>query len=119
MQCEAKITLYTILLYHQQVSNAQSDLIEKCLHSIMLLCLIRNLYQIRSIRGALIFCFHFKKTAAESYRLLGEAYSEHVPSQKTCERWFQRFKIGFRCCRQGTRKTTQKVQRRGIASIAG
>jgi len=34
-----------------------------------------------------------KKTAVESYRLLGEAYSEHAPSQKTCERWFQRFKI--------------------------
>ena len=44
-------------------------------------------------RTALIFCFHFKKTAAESYRLLGEAYSEHAPSQKTNERWFQRFKI--------------------------
>ena len=29
-----------ILLYHQQVSNAQSDLIEKCLRSIVLLCLI-------------------------------------------------------------------------------
>ena len=55
------------------------------------------MYQIRSIRG-LIFCFHLKKTAAESYRLLGEAYSEHAPKivyvQKTCERWFQRFKIG-------------------------
>jgi len=35
-----------------------------------------------------------KKTAAESYRLLGEAYDEHAPSQKMCERWFQRFKIG-------------------------
>jgi len=35
-----------------------------------------------------------KKTAAESYRLLGEAYGEHAPSQKTCEQWFQRFKIG-------------------------
>jgi len=35
-----------------------------------------------------------KKTAAESYRLLGEAYDEHAPSQKTCKRWFQRFKIG-------------------------
>lgn len=45
-------------------------------------------------RTALIFCFHLKKTAAESYRLLGEAYGEHAPSQKTCERWFQRFKIG-------------------------
>jgi len=45
-------------------------------------------------RTALIFCFHLKKTAAESYRLLGEAYSKRAPSQKTCERWFQRFKIG-------------------------
>jgi len=45
-------------------------------------------------RTALIFCFHLKKIAAESYRLLGEAYSEHAASQKTCERWFQRFKIG-------------------------
>jgi len=45
-------------------------------------------------RTALIFCFHLKKTAAESYRLFGEAYDEYTLSQKTCERWFQRFKIG-------------------------
>ena len=45
-------------------------------------------------RTALIFCFHLKKTAAESYRLLGKAYGEHAPSQKMCEGWFQRFKIG-------------------------
>ena len=43
-------------------------------------------------RTALIFCFHLKKTA--EYRLLGEAYGEHAPSQKTCEWWFQCFKIG-------------------------
>jgi len=36
-------------------------------------------------RTALIFCFHLKKTTAESYRLLGEAYGEHAPSQKTCD----------------------------------
>jgi len=43
MQCEVQrfnIIHYAILLYHQQVSNAQSDLIEKCLHSIVLPCLI-------------------------------------------------------------------------------
>ena len=34
-------------------------------------------------RTALIFCFHLKKTAAESYRLLGEAYGEHA-RKKTC-----------------------------------
>jgi len=67
-------------------------------------------------RTALIFCFHLKKTAAESYRLLGEAYGELAPSQKPCERWFQRFKIGdFDVADIGT---VQKVRRRGIASIA-
>lgn len=45
-------------------------------------------------RTALIFCFHLKKTAAESYRLLREAYGEHAPSQDTCERWFRRFNHG-------------------------
>ena len=54
-------------------------------------------------RTALIFCFHLKKTAAESYRLLREAYGEHAPSQGTCERWFRRFKSGdFDVGRQGT-----------------
>ena len=43
---------------------------------------------------ALTFCFHLKKTAPESYRLLREAYGERGPSQDTCERWFQRFKNG-------------------------
>ena len=28
-----------------------------------------------------MFCFHLKKSAAESYRLLPEASSEHAPSQ--------------------------------------
>ncbi len=45
-------------------------------------------------RTALSLCFHLKKTAAESYRLLREAYGERAPSQDTCERWFRRFKSG-------------------------
>ena len=85
-QCSVKykdLTLYAILLYHQQVSNAQSDLIEKCLHSIVFNTkFVPNKEHSRTL---LIFCFHLKKTAVESYRLLGEAYGEHAPSQKTCE----------------------------------
>ena len=42
----------------------------------------------------LLFCFHLKKTAAESYRLLQEAYGDHASLQDTCERWFQHFKSG-------------------------
>jgi len=47
-------------------------------------------------RTALIFCFHelFEENYCGIYRLLEEAYGEHAPSQKTCEWWFQRFKIG-------------------------
>ena len=43
-------------------------------------------------RTALIFCFHLKKTVAESYRLLREVYGERVPSQDMCERLFRYFK---------------------------
>ena len=41
-----------------------------------------------------MFCSHLKKTAAESYRLLREAYSKQAPSRDTCERWFRHFKRG-------------------------
>ena len=43
---------------------------------------------------ALIFCFHSKRTAAESYRMLRVVYGEHAPSQDTSEGWFRRFKNG-------------------------
>jgi len=33
------------------------------------------------LRTALIFCYHLKKTAAESHRMLIEAYGEHAKSQ--------------------------------------
>ena len=45
-------------------------------------------------RTTLIFCFHSKKTAAESYRLLREACGETVPSQDTHELWFRNFRRG-------------------------
>jgi len=92
-QCSVKykdLTLYAILLYHQQVLNAQSDLIEKCLHSIVF-NMTKFVPNKEHPRTALIFCFHLKKTAAESYRLL---IVNMLHRKKTCERWFQRFKIG-------------------------
>ena len=51
-----------------------SDKFKKCVHIVVLLC--------------------SKKTAAESYRLLREAYGQHAPWQDTCEPWFRRFKSG-------------------------
>ena len=41
----------------------------------------------------LIHYFILKKTAAQIYRTLVEAYNEHAPSRDTRERWFNRFKI--------------------------
>ena len=46
------------------------------------------------LRGSLITFFHLKKNAAESHRLLVEAYGEHAPALKTCYRWFERFQSG-------------------------
>jgi len=39
---------------------------------------------------ALIFCYHLKKTAAESHRMLVEAYGALGKSQ--CFEWFKKFK---------------------------
>jgi len=53
-QCSVKYKDLTYTPFYCTINKCQSDLIEKCLHSIVLLvlCLIwRNLYQIRSIRG--------------------------------------------------------------------
>ena len=75
----------------------------------------------RAFADAINFCFHLKKTAAESYRLLRDAYGEHVPSEDTCERWLRRFKSGDfdtrQEGRQGTRKTSKKIRRCGIALL--
>lgn len=46
------------------------------------------------LREVLIHYFLLKKSAAESYRILQGVYGEHCLSQNTCERWFNRFKIG-------------------------
>nr|KAF6341453.1 hypothetical protein mMyoMyo1_011884 [Myotis myotis] len=46
------------------------------------------------LREVLIHYFILKKSAAESYRTLREAYGEHAPPQDPCERWFKRFRSG-------------------------
>lgn len=46
------------------------------------------------LRHSMLFLFNLKKTAAESHRLIVEAYGDLTPSQDTFERWFNRFKKG-------------------------
>lgn len=46
------------------------------------------------MREVLLHYFVLKKTAADSYRLLSEAYGVYALSESTCREWFQRFKSG-------------------------
>jgi len=46
------------------------------------------------LRTTLIFCYHLKKTTAESYRMLIEAYGEHALDKSQCFEWFKKFKSG-------------------------
>ena len=46
------------------------------------------------LRTALIFCYHLKKTAAESHRMLVEAYGEHALGKSQCFVWFKKFRSG-------------------------
>ena len=46
------------------------------------------------LRGVLLHYFNMKKTAAESHRILVEVYGEHALAERTCQKWFARFKSG-------------------------
>lgn len=44
------------------------------------------------LRNVILFHFHSKESAAESYKMLVETYGDHAPSNTTCKEWFRRFK---------------------------
>ena len=46
------------------------------------------------LREILIFCFNWKKNAAEVYRMLVEVYVDTAPTDKSCREWFRCFKDG-------------------------
>ena len=46
------------------------------------------------LRTALIFCYHLKKTAAESHPILVKAYGEHALGKSQCFEWFKKFRSG-------------------------
>jgi len=45
------------------------------------------------LREVLIFCFNWKKSAAETHRMFVEVYGD-TPTDKSCREWFRRFKDG-------------------------
>ena len=46
------------------------------------------------LREVLIFCFNWKKSAAEAHRMLVKVYGDTAPTDKSCREWFRRFKDG-------------------------
>ena len=46
------------------------------------------------LRGVLLHYFNMKKAAVKSHRILVEVYGEHALAERTCQKWFARFKIG-------------------------
>ena len=45
------------------------------------------------LRGVLLHYFNMKKTAAESHRILVEVYGGRALAERTCQKWFARFKV--------------------------
>ncbi|XP_070271023.1 bromodomain-containing protein 8 isoform X5 [Myotis yumanensis] len=77
----------------KQASKLHMSNLLKVLTSLIFLHLkMLNFMPKKHLREVLIHYFILKKSAAESYHILQEAYGEHAPSQGTCERWFKRFK---------------------------
>ncbi|EFN80194.1 hypothetical protein EAI_07072, partial [Harpegnathos saltator] len=46
------------------------------------------------LREVLIFCFNWKKSAAEAHRMLVEVYGDAASTDKSCREWLRRFKDG-------------------------
>ena len=46
------------------------------------------------LRRVLLHYFNMNKTAAESHCILVEFYGEHALVERTCQKWFVRFKSG-------------------------
>lgn len=46
------------------------------------------------MREALLFCFHLKKSAADSHQMLQEAYGDAALGRSQCFEWFKKFSEG-------------------------
>jgi len=47
------------------------------------------------LREVLIFCFNWKKSAAEAHRMLIEVYGDTAPTDKSYREWFRHFKDAY------------------------
>ncbi|EFN88569.1 Putative uncharacterized protein FLJ37770, partial [Harpegnathos saltator] len=70
------------------------------------------------LRTALIFCYHLKKAAVESHRMLVETYGELALSKSQCFEWFKKFKPGgFEVSYQECSGAPQKVEHEKLKEL--
>jgi len=69
------------------------------------------------LREALFFCFNLKKTAAESHRMLIEAYRELAISETTCKEWFDDSNLAILTRMIKNVQASKKIRRYRIANI--
>jgi len=70
------------------------------------------------LREVLIFCFNWKKSAAEAHRMLVEVYGDTAPTDKSCKEWFRRFKDGnFSVEDKPRSEQPKKIRRQRIRGI--
>ena len=68
------------------------------------------------LREVLIFCFNWKKSAAEADRMLIEVY-DTAPTDKSCKEWFRRFMDEDFSVEDKPRWTAKKIRRQRIRGI--
>jgi len=60
------------------------------------------------LREILIFCFNWKKSTAEAHRMLVEVYGDTAPTDKSCRKWFRRFKMEISALKTSVTLDSQK-----------
>ena len=66
----------------------------------------------------LIFCFNWKKSAAEAHRMLVEVYDDTAPTDKSCREWFSTFQgWRFQRWKQASLWIAKKIRRQRITGI--
>jgi len=62
------------------------------------------------MRKALLFYFNLKKSAAESHRMLVEAFGDNALSETMCKDWFRWFKDNFDLSDKKRENRSRKVE---------
>ena len=94
--------VYAIKIWHapfcyviKKCQMHTSDKLEKCVHSVVLLCSNVEIYtKQKTFAVSINFLISFEENSCWIIPITSRDYGEYAPPQNTRERWFRRFKIG-------------------------